>query len=511
MTRKIENTLKIKNGQSVSLSEIPVLEYREFYAVVLRLLDAEDVHCVNYYAYPDNDNLKFICCLADDSAQSVSLLSHILPSGKGPGELESLTRRVGALHIFERELWENFGVKFEGHPWMKPVRFSHNRYNRIIAMHDYPFYRIKSEELHEVGVGPIHAGVIEPGYFRFTCNGEMVLHLEIQLGWQHRGVERLFLEKPKLLQRTMLAESIAGDTTIGHTLAFAQVMEGLSGISTDSRLDAERSIALELERIAMHTGDISALCTDVAYQLGAAVFGALRTPIINFTQEWCGNRFGKGLIRTGGSHYSLTNVLIQKLRKLLNDFEWRFKEMADKAYSLLSVENRFDNIGMVTNKQARLIGAVGMAARTSGVKRDIRHSHPFAAFRVISYVPVMLEKGDVYARYYLRRLEIEESINYIRRVLDNEQCFLSESPPPVPEANLHLYPSSITVSMVEGWRGEICHSAVTDEGGNIIHYKVKDPSMHNWKALELSLRGLEISDFPINNKSYNLSYCGHDL
>lgn len=251
----------------------------------------------------------------------------------------------------------------------------------------------------------------------------MVLHLEIQLGWQHRGVERLFLEKPKLLQRTMLAESIAGDTTIGHTLAFAQVMEGLSGISTDSRLDAERSIALELERIAVHTGDISALCTDVAYQLGAAVFGALRTPIINFTQEWCGNRFGKGLIRTGGSHYSLTNVLIQKLRKLLDDFEWRFKEMADKAYSLLSVENRFDNIGMVTNKQARLIGAVGMAARTSGVKRDIRHSHPFAAFRVISYVPVMLEKGDVYARYYLRRLEIEESINYIRRILDNEQFF----------------------------------------------------------------------------------------
>lgn len=511
MTANTKNILKIENGQAVSLSDIPILEYEVFCTLVLRLLNDEDVHCVNYFAYPDNDYLRFICCLADDRDHSISLLSHMHTTGSVPGNMESLTRYCNAFHIFEREIWENFGVAFTEHHWLKPVRFSHNRHNSNIKINDYPFYKIDSEELHEVGVGPIHAGVIEPGHFRFTCNGEMVLHLEIQLGWQHRGVERLFLEKSKLLQRTILAEGIAGDTTIGHTLAFAQIMEGLSGITTDSRLDAERAIALELERIAVHTGDISALCTDVAYQLGAAVFGALRTPIINFTQAWCGNRFGRGLIRTGGSHYPLTNALIRELRELLDDFEWRFREMADKAYSLLSVENRFDNIGVVTNKQARLIGAVGMAARTSGVKRDIRHSHPFAAFREFPYVPIILEKGDVYARYFLRRLEIEESINYIKMVLEREQSFSSEAIPPVLETNLHLSPSSITVSMIEGWRGEICHSAITDEQGKLIHYKIKDPSMHNWKALELSLRNLEISDFPINNKSYNLSYCGHDL
>ncbi|MFQ5686488.1 MAG: NADH-quinone oxidoreductase subunit C, partial [Candidatus Scalindua sp.] len=259
MTIEIENTLNIKNGQAASLSEIPALEYREFYATVLKLLNAEDVHCINYYAYPENSSLKFICCLADDRTQSVFLLSHILLAGQRPWKLESLTLRFDALHIFEREIWENFGVEFEGHPWLKPVRFSHNRHDRNIKINDYPFYKIDSEELHEVGVGPIHAGVIEPGHFRFICNGEMVLHLEIQLGWQHRGVESLFIEKPKLMQRTILAEGIAGDTTIGHTLAFAQVMEGLSGITTDNRLDAERAIALELERIAVHTGDISAL------------------------------------------------------------------------------------------------------------------------------------------------------------------------------------------------------------------------------------------------------------
>lgn len=516
MTTEIENTLTIKNGQAVNLAQIPTFEYRDFYRLALELLTIEDVHCVmhcmNYYAYPHNDELKFICCLANDRTQNIHILSHILPAGKSSLKLESLTKRIDALHIFEREIWENFGIEFEDHPWLKPVRFSHNRHNRNLKVNDYPFYKIESSnELHEVGVGPIHAGVIEPGHFRFICNGEMVLHLEIQLGWQHRGIERLFLEKSKLLQRTILAESIAGDTVIGHTLAFAQLMEGLAGISTGSRLDAERAIALELERIAAHIGDISALCADVAYQLGTAVFGALRTPIINFTQTWCGNRFGKGLIRVGGSHYSLTDALIQKLRNLLDDFEWRFKEMADKAYSLLSVENRFDNIGIVTSKQARLIGTVGMAARTSGVNRDIRRSHPFAAFHAMPYEPIVLKKGDVYARYYLRRLEIEKSIDYIRMILDKKQCFCPDAASPAHGTDLNLSPLSMAVSLTEGWRGEICHSAVTNERGEIIHYKIKDPSMHNWKALELSLRDLEISDFPINNKSYNLSYCGHDL
>jgi len=499
------------NGKPIRLSDVPTLEYLEFCRLVLEMFSVETMHCVNYYAFKDKDKLKFICCIADDITHDIHLLSHTLPAGKESLKLGSLTKHIDALHIFEREIGENFGVEFKGHPWLKPVRFPHNRHKSDVKINNYPFYKIESEQLHEVGVGPIHAGVIEPGHFRFICNGEIVLHLEIQLGWQHRGIEPLFLEKPKLLQRTVLAEGIAGDTTIGHTLAFAQLMEGLTGISPNNRLDVERAIALELERIAVHVGDISALCTDVAYQLGAAVFGTLRTPIINFTQTWCGNRFGKGLIRVGGSHYPLTDALIQKLRNVLDDFEWRFKEMADKAYSLLSVENRFDNIGTVTKKQAGLIGTVGMAARMSGVKRDIRYSHPFAAFRSISYFPVILEKGDVYARYYLRRLEIEESIKYIRKFLDTEQCFLSETRPPVPEANLTLSPSSIIVSMVEGWRGEICHSAVTDEQGKIMHYKIKDPSMHNWKALELSLRNTEISDFPINNKSYNLSYCGHDL
>jgi Ni,Fe-hydrogenase III large subunit len=305
-----------------------------------------------------------------------------------------------------------------------------------------------------------------------------------------------------------VAESVAGDTTVGHCLAFAGLMESLAGIETDSQLDIERSIALELERIAVHTADISALCTDVAYSLGASIFGILRTAIINQTQAWCGNRLGKGMIRTGGTHYPLTNQLKSQILQTLDKYEKQFVELAHLTYRLPSVENRFDDIGTVTEQQMRKIGAVGMVARMANIPRDVRKSHPSKAFVKYPYNPVVLPKGDVFSRFLLRRKEIKQSIFWIREVLKNED-FVNSSPKPVSE--VALKPGRLAISLVEGWRGEICHTAVTGKNGELVHYKIKDPSFHNWKALELSLRNLEISDFPINNKSYNLSYCGFDL
>ena len=415
---------------------------------------------------------------------------------------------MAALHIFEREIHENFGINFTGHPWLKPVRFPKNRANNEIQINDYPFYSIQSKELHEVGVGPIHAGIIEPGHFRFICNGEDVLHLEIQLGWQHRGVEELMLKKDTFLKQNILAESIAGDTAVGHSLAFAQLMESLANIKISEQLAVERAMALELERIAIHVGDIGALCTDIAYNLGANIFGILRTGIINFTQAWCGNRLGKSMIRVGGTNTPFNLELKNKLIKTLDDFEFQFVELAHRTYKLPSVENRFDNIGNISEQQARNIGTVGMAARMANVSRDIRKSHPFAGFKKYSCDPVVLLGGDVFSRFLLRRKEIKQSIQWIRNILASES-FTNPSEKPI--SDMKLSPRMIGFSLTEGWRGEICHCAITDELGDLKYYKIKDPSMHNWKALELSLRNLEISDFPINNKSYNLSYCGHDL
>ncbi len=501
----------IKNQDTIRLADIPVISYERFYSTVIELMKLPQIHCANYYAYRDGDSLIFICLLADDLTHDIKVFTH-RQSHSEKIRIKSITQEVYAFHFFEREIAENFNVEFTDHPWHKPVRYAFDRADRSKVINNYPFYKIESDELHEVGVGPIHAGVIEPGHFRFLCNGETVLHLEIQLGWQHRGIEDLFLKKPTLLQRTILSESIAGDTAVGHAVAFATLMESLGSVKASDSLQIERTIGLELERIAMHIGDLSNMCIGLAYQLGASVFGALRTPTINYSQLWCGNRFGKGLVRVGGTHYPLTAPLIESLEKFLSNFEERFHTMAEKMFSLSSVLMRIENIGTVTPQQMQMIGAVGMTARMTGIQRDLRKTHPSIGYQLAACDPIFeINSGDVWARAALRRKEITESIDYIRTLIKKLKVSGPSSSKPVSENNLRLMPDSLTVSMIEGWRGEICHSAITNQDGLIHHYKIKDPSVHNWLALALSLRDLEISDFPINNKSYNLSYCGHDL
>jgi Ni,Fe-hydrogenase III large subunit len=499
------------NPGTVQLADIPVLEYPEFTEFINLLMGEEGTHCIAYFVIPQKDKFRFICCMAADENHAIVIFSHDQPKDPLPS-LPSITAKHFQFHVFEREIHENFGIGFPGHPWLKPVRYPFNRADQSQVMNNYPFFSIDGEELHEVGVGPIHAGIIEPGHFRFICHGEQVLHLEIHLGYQHRGIERLFVEKQGILQQSIVAESIAGDTVIGHSLAYASVVESLAGLVCSPRLSSERIIALELERIAVHIGDTAALCTDIAYQFGQVVNEALRTIIINTTQLWCGNRLGKGFIRPGGTNYPLSEGIIESVLTNLKDVEERYLQVAQRIFSLPSVLGRFEGTGKLTTMQASLIGAVGMAAKSSGMYRDIRWSHPFAAYIDRLYEPVMLHKGDVWSRAMLRKLEVEKSINVIRELIREFTIFdYRKSEIVHPKYNLSLAPSSMAISLVEGWRGEICHIAVTDESGSIIHYKAKDPSLHNWTALALAVRNQEISDFPLCNKSFNLSYCGNDL
>ncbi len=496
-----------ENPAVFTLESIPGMGYPEFVNAVDALMSLGTVHCLSYFAVPESRGYRFFCLLADDSNGRIIPLSHVQPSDPGL-VLPSVTAKHYPFHIFEREIQETTGIAFANHPWLKPVRFPGTSTGKGPSMDTYPFYSISGEELHEVGVGPIHAGVIEPGYFRFLCNGEKVLHLEIQLGYQHRGVETLMAGNATGLGRMLLAESIAGDTAVGHALCHAQLIEALSGISVSEPLRRERIVALELERIAVHIGDTAALCADVAYQFGQAVNEALRTIVINTTQSWCGNRFGKGLVRTGGSHYPATPKVSARILENLQEAGDRYAQMANQLFTMSSVLNRFETTGKVTRQQVELIGAVGMAARSSGLKRDIRWSHPFQAYRDMGYNPVVIEEGDVYARALLRRMEVDRSIGIIRDILTDagtaaQSCKLV--------FDLPLHPSALAVSMTEGWRGEIVHAAVTGPDGTLVHYKVTDPSLHNWMALALAVRNQEISDFPLCNKSFNLSYCGHDL
>jgi len=499
------------NPGTVRLEDIPVVQYSDFVAFIDLLMGEEGTHCVAYFVFPQADKYSFICCMAADENHAMILLSHEQPRKPVPS-LQSITAKHFQFHIFEREIHENYGIEFPGHPWLKPVRFPSGRADRGSVMNNYPFYSVDSDELHEVGVGPIHAGVIEPGYFRFICHGEKIIHLEIHLGFQHRGVERLLIDKQGILAQSILAESIAGDTAVGHSLAYAGTIESLAGIQVSNELAAERIIALELERIAMHIGDTAALCTDIAYQFGQVVNEALRTIIINTTQLWCGNRFGKGLVRPGGTNYPLNTDIASVILKNLGEVEERYRQITRKIFSLSSVLGRFEGTGRVTTMQASLVGAVGMAARGSGMYRDIRWSHPFSAYADHPYEPVMLNKCDVWSRAMLRKLEVEKSIAVIRALL--KELKTSENPSsriPHPLFDLRLAPASLAVSLTEGWRGEICHIAITGSDGKIIHYKAKDPSLHNWMMLALAVREQGISDFPLCNKSFNLSYCGNDL
>lgn len=498
--------ITIDNNSSVKITDIPVLPYNQFFAQVDALLIHQHNHCVNYFTVPRNNGFLNICCIANDAEHKIYLLAH-----NESNHLQALTSKYYALHVFEREMHENYGITFDDHPWLKPLRYAANRHNRDACIENYPFYSIDGEELHEVGVGPIHAGIIEPGHFRFICNGEKVLHLEIMLGYQHRGIEALMVEKKHQLQRAILAESIAGDTAVGHSLAYVTAMEALSGKQAPTLLQLERIIALELERIALHIGDTSALCLDIAYQLGQVVCEALRTIVINTTQAWCGNRFGKAFIRPTGTHYPLTPEKIELIKNNLNDVERRYNEVTELIFNQPSVLSRFEGVGKVTQHQAELTGLVGMAARMAGVKRDIRMSHPFQYYKNISFDPIVYSTGDVWARAALRKDEVQQSIQLIYQLLNELSNMESITTMPLPDYNLALQPNSLTLSLVEGWRGEICHTVLTDDLGNIAFYKIKDPSLHNWMGLALAVRNQEISDFPICNKSFNLSYCGHDL
>ncbi|MFH0758989.1 MAG: NADH-quinone oxidoreductase subunit C [Bacteroidota bacterium] len=500
----------IHNNQTADIKEIPVLNYREFLDDNAALLTGHpERHCVNYFGVKEHRQIRLYCCIADDTTHEIHINSSLVSRD---GKLPSLTFRNYNFEKFEREIAENFGIEYTDHPWLKPVRYSHNRWDKQQQMAGYPFYRAESEELHEVGVGPIHAGIIEPGHFRFICNGEQILHLEIQLGYQHRGIEQLFLQKERLLQRATLAENIAGDTTVGHATAFANLWESLCETETGESLHFSRTLALELERIAIHTGDLAAICADIAYQLGNSVYGRLRTPIVNFFQEWGGNRLAKGLIRPGKINDPFSEELSARLLDIFDAYERDFNEMSGKFFQLPSVLARLERTGIVNYQQVLEIGTVGMSARMSGLERDIRKSHPFNMYQAtIRHNPVIMHQGDVLSRTLIRREEISQSIGYCRHLLENIPPFGKPGNTGSGNTGFAAGKEKFTLALVEGWRGEICHCAMTDENGKLKAYKIKDPSHHNWMALAQAVRNNEISDFPVCNKSFNLSYCGHDL
>jgi len=402
---------------------------------------------------------------------------------------------------FESELYEQTGIEPEGHPGLRPVRSAHDwRENNA----PYVFYRVEGEEVHEVAVGPVHAGVIEPGHFRFQCHGEEVLHLEIQLGYQHRGVEKL-LPRQTQIQQLALIESVAGDSVVAHATAYCSAIEALAGVTPSLRELSVRGIAAELERVAMHLATLGGIATDIGFALPAAALGALRTAVINLSAEICGSRFGRGWIIPGGVRFDFDDALMKKASRSLSEVLTKLPDVEALLFDSPSALARLEETGIVTTAQARDVGLVGLPARASGIDRDARADFPCGIYRYSSIPSLKLESGDVYARAKLRALEIQGSLQFIFEQMENLPAAKPKNTPGVMAKN------AFTIALTESHRGEVAHVLVTDAHGRLAQIKIKDPSFHNWQGLALAMREGAISDFPLCNKSFDLSYAGHDL
>ncbi len=439
-----------------------------------------------------------IAVLANSSTSTIHILGTAVSSKEN--HFKSFAGVFPQTHYFECELAENHHIVPDGHPWLRPVR----KQTIVLDTQPYSMYSMEGEEVHEVAVGPIHAGVIEPGHFRFQCHGELVYHLEINLGYQHRGIEHLLLNASPS-QQSILCESITGDTVIGHTMAHVLAVEGLSNSAVSLRTQVLRSIAEELERIAMHLAGLGGIANDVGYAIGASSYGRLRTLVINSSALLCGSRFGRGFIVPGGLRFNPSNEAIENLRTNLHLVQNDVQKINDVFFGAASVLARLDHTGTVNGEWAKTIGMVGPAARASGVEIDTRSQFPYGAYRYTHLPFATLTSGDVFARARIRSLEIEESLRFIFEQLEN-----------LPGGNIRLdlnkkRNNSGVISLTEGWRGEIAHCVFTDSNGGMKRYKIKDPSFHNWYGLGLALRSEAISDFPLCNKSFDLSYSGHDL
>ena len=445
------------------------------------------------------------------------ILSIELPDGDGL--FPSITPHIHAAKWYEREIRDLFGLIPEGHPDLRRlVRHEHwpkgthplkkdFAWNQVMGRQngEYHFRHIEGEGVFEVPVGPIHAGVIESGHFRFSVAGEPIMQLELRHFWKHRGVEKLF-ENRALVDGVSLAEKVSGDTSFGHSLCYCQAVEALLGITVPPRATYLRTLFLELERLHNHLGDVGAICNDAAYALALAHCGRMKERIMQLNDRLTGSRFLRGVNTVGGGRIDLRPDQLDEVVREINEIDRDFAELSAILLDNASLIDRLETTGVLTEQTARDHGVMGVAGRASNINRDVRRNHPFAAYGRLTFRVPVYGYGDARARVRVRVDEIRESVGLIRQV----RADIPDGPVAAP-AGAAPSAGEWALSAVEGWRGEILYVVMAGPDGAIHRCKVRDPSFVIWPAIQFAVLGNIIPDFPLINKSFNLSYAGTDL
>jgi Ni,Fe-hydrogenase III large subunit len=404
---------------------------------------------------------------------------------------------VGGRHApairLERAMRDLAGLEAEGAPDSRP--WLHHR-------PPYPFLSAEGEGLHQIAVGPVHAGIIEPGHFRFTVNGETVVRLEQRLGYAHKGTDAL-MSGASLERAATLAGRVSGDSTVAYALAFAQATEQALGAPVPARAVWLRALAGELERLANHLGDIGAVCNDASFSIMHASCGFLRERVLRTSHACFGHRLMMDLIVPGGVRCDLTADGAAQVIALLAFLRERFPELVQLYEDTASLKDRTVGTGVLSPALARQFAAGGYVGRASGRHFDARRTPGYAPYGELRFDVPSVQAGDVNARVWIRIQEVEQSLGLVEQIIARLPGGATCNPVPATAGE--------GVALVEGFRGDIFAWLRFGADGRVERGHLRDPSWFQWPLLEAAIEGNIVADFPLCNKSFNCSYSGHDL
>jgi Ni,Fe-hydrogenase III large subunit len=404
---------------------------------------------------------------------------------------------VGRLHPpairLERAMQDLAGLQAEGAPDARP-------WLRHVA--PYPFLSAEGEGLHQIPVGPVHAGIIEPGHFRFTANGETVVRLEQRLGYVHKGIDAL-MAGASLERAASLAGRVSGDSTVAYAIAFAQAVENALGAPVPARALWLRALAAEIERLANHLGDIGAVCNDASFSIMHASCGLLREHVLRAANACFGHRLMMDAVVPGGVRSDITTAGMGELRALLAFIRRRFPELVDLYEDTASLKDRTVGTGILSPALAQQYAAGGYVGRASGRDFDARRAPGYAPYGALQFEVPSVQAGDVNARVWIRIREVEQSLALVEQILDRL--------PSGPVLAGVTGAQGEGVALVEGFRGDIFAWVRIGPDGRVERCHLRDPSWFQWPLLEAAIEGNIVADFPLCNKSFNCSYSGHDL